>query len=325
MLPRFRVLATALTLAFLSVACTSGGEDPPTPTGSTSTTQDQLSAIMATTDHYVGAPQRVGLGLVFADGQLVSYGSVDLRFSYVGTVDEPTEPQPGPSASAVYLPTPGTSDSGTSPAVTQPSEARGLYVAEDVTFDRAGFWQVDVIADVAGEGSQRTSSTFAVTDEPLVPAPGQAALETENLTIDSKGVPDAAIDSRAVNAGDVPDPTLHRWTVADALAQHRPIVLLFATPVFCQSQFCGPVTDELEDLAKRYADRAVFIHVEIWQDFETQAITQAAADWLYRDGELTEPWLYLIDADGTILDRWAVLFRLEEVEAALDALPPMRG
>jgi hypothetical protein len=81
----------------------------------------------------------------------------------------------------------------------------------------------------------------------------------------------------------------------------------------------------VERLAARYDDRAVFIHVEIWRDFENQVINQAAADWLLRDGDLTEPWVFLIGADGTVLDRWATLFREDEVAAELEALPPMRA
>jgi peroxiredoxin len=64
--------------------------------------------------------------------------------------------------------------------------------------------------------------------------------------------------------------------------------------------------------------------VEIYRDFEANEINQAAADWLLRDGNLTEPWVYLIGPDGTIVDRWATLFREEEVAAALDALPRMK-
>ena len=37
---------------------------------------------------------------------------------------------------------------------------------------------------------------------------------------------------------------------------------------------------------------------------------------------MTEPWLYLIGADGTIIDRGGRL-HIAEVEAALEALPPM--
>jgi hypothetical protein len=143
--------------------------------------------------------------------------------------------------------------------------------------------------------------------------------------MDSKDAPLAAIDSRAATDGKVPDPELHRWTIAEALDQGRPALVVFSTPVFCVSQFCGPVTDVVEDLASRYDDRAVFIHVEIWRDYDKQVINQAAADWLLRGNDLTEPWVFLIGADGTILDRWATLFREDEVAAELEALPKMKG
>ncbi len=317
-LPALLVLG-ALTLA----ACSSGGDGTPQ---ATSTQQvAQMAVAMATSDHYAGTPQRVSVGLILPDQRLVSFGSVDLAFSYVGTAEQPVAPQPGPTAVAVYLPTPGTPDEASGPAITMPSEARGVYQAEDVSFDQAGFWQLDVSADVEGLGVQRGRTTIQVRAEPVYPAPGQAALHTENLTIRSKDAPLGAIDSRATTTGEIPDPELHRWTIAKALDEGRPILVVFSTPVFCVSQFCGPVTDVVEDLAHRYADRAVFIHVEIWRDFEKQVINQAAADWLLRGNDLTEPWVYLIGADGTILDRWATLFREDEVAAELEALPPMKG
>ena len=61
--------------------------------------------------------------------------------------------------------------------------------------------------------------------------------------------------------------TSHQWTIADAIAQGRPALVAFATPVYCTSQFCGPVVDAVEKLSRRYADRAVFIHVEIYHDY----------------------------------------------------------
>jgi hypothetical protein len=78
----------------------------------------------------------------------------------------------------------------------------------------------------------------------------------------------------------------------------------------------------VQDLAGRYDDRAAFIHIEIWEDYESQTLNQAAVDWLQMpSGDLTEPWLYLIGADGTIVDRWSTLWSQDEVEATLEALP----
>ncbi len=36
-------------------------------------------------------------------------------------------------------------------------------------------------------------------------------------------------------------------------------------------------------------------------------------------------WLYLIGANGRILDRWSSLFDVEEVARELQQLPPMKG
>jgi hypothetical protein len=313
-----RLLPAILALGFVLASCGSDGGEPSAPDDA------EVVAAMASTDHYVGAPQRVLFGLVLADQRLVSFGSVDVTFSYVGTAERSVAPQPGPSTVAVYVPTPGTPEGTGGAAVTLPSEGRGVYQAEDVTFDRAGFWQLDVTADVDGLGVRRASRTFAVLDDPAYPAPGDDAPRTTNLTLESDA-PAAALDSRAAGGGEVPDPELHEWTIAQAIRRGRPALVVFATPAFCASRFCGPVTDVVSNLAADYGDRAVFIHVEIWNDFEQQALNEAAAEWLFRDGNLTEPWTFLIGPDGTIVDRWATLFREDEVRAALEALPPIQA
>ncbi len=313
-------LGSGLTLSMLA-GCSSSSAGDGSPSGA-----GRMQAEMATTDIYVNAPQRVAVGLIFANGNLVTFGSVGFAFSYLGTSQQPIAPQAGPKATAAYIPTPGTppgTDSG--PTITDPSTARGVYEAENVTFDAPGVWSVLVTADVAGAGTQMARKAFLVETTPALPAPGQPALRTENLTIHSKGVPLAAIDSQASIDGSIPDPNLHEWTIAEAIAQHRPALVVFATPVYCISRFCGPVTDAVEQLSKRYADRAVFIHVEIWLDFKKHVINKAAADWLYRNNDLTEPWLYLIGSNGRILDRWSSLFDVREVGRELEQLPPMKG
>jgi hypothetical protein len=173
-------------------------------------------------------------------------------------------------------------------------------------------------------GTQTAEATLPVLDAPQIPAPGDRAKPTVNLTLDSKGVPQGAIDSRAANGGAITDPELHEWTIARAIREGRPALVVFATPVYCASRFCGPVTDMVQDLAGRFDDRAVFIHVEIWKDFQEQVLNEAAAEWLQTpNGDLTEPWLYLIGDDGVILDRWASMWSESDVEAALEDLPRM--
>jgi hypothetical protein len=91
----------------------------------------------------------------------------------------------------------------------------------------------------------------------------------------STGVPKAAIDSRAVTTGQVPE--LHQATLADAVARDRPAVLVFASPAFRQSRFAGALTGLVADLAGEHSDRAAFIHVELWRDFPQRELNDAAA------------------------------------------------
>jgi hypothetical protein len=324
-MPSRRVfLAALLGLGLLAAACSSSDQPVvPSPVGSGA--NGSFAASVASADLSVGNPQHFELGIFQSSGQgvkLVTFGTVAMRFSYLG--GNGASPKPGPEATGTYLPAFGTTPAGPTPALSDPGTARGVYEA-DVTFDQPGTWQVDVTVDVQGAGRQSLQAAFPVGAKPALPAPGGHALRTQNLTMDSKGVPPAAIDSRALDGAPVPDPELHRTTIADALSAHHPIVVVFATPTYCVSQFCGPETDGLAALARRYGDRAVFIHIEIWRDFQKSVVNKAAADWLYRNGDLVEPWLYVIGSDGIIKDRWGPIADMNVVAKELAELPRMKS
>jgi hypothetical protein len=317
---RRTLLTAALALGVLATAC-SGSDEPNVSTPSGSSPPSNLAASVASSDLWAKAPQHFELGAFKSDGQgvsLLTFGTVDFAFSFLG--DGSGAPEPGPSATGTYLGAFGTPQDGPSPTFSAPSDARGVYQAEGITFDQPGTWQVDTTIDVPGSGSTTLSSQFPVAAKPSLPAPGDTALRTDNLTMDSKGVPASAIDSRALDGAAVPDPELHATTIAASIAAHRPVLVIFATPTYCQSQFCGPEVDGVQSLAAKYADKAAFIHVEIWRNFNKSVINQAAADWLLRNNDLTEPWLYLIGADGVIVDRWGPLFDENEVAKELAAL-----
>jgi hypothetical protein len=305
--------AMLLALALMS-ACTS---DPNGPNVNVS-----YSAAMASSWHWAGDPQRVEIGILGSGGEgtrVVTGGSVELAFEYLG-IDGSAEPSAGPTATADFIPVPGSTAPADAPAL---SSGNGVYEADGVMFDQAGLWRVTITGEIDGVG-RRLETTLPVAQESGIPAPGDPAPKTENLTIDSN-IRQGAIDSRADAGGEIPDPELHRWTVADAIDQGQPALVLIGTPAYCSSRFCGPEVDELSRLSEAYPDRAVYIHIEVWKNYnaQPQVLNQAAADWLFRDDTMTEPWLYLIGADGLIVDRWGSLFDPADVEAALEALPPM--
>ena len=250
---------------------------------------------------------------------MLSFGEIQVAFSFLGA-DGGQEPVAGPSTTAEFVPAPGNDAVGDGPTLTNPSDTAGVYVSPEITFPEAGIWNAAVTASVDGAAPVTLGSIFTVYPKHRIPAPGDEAIATRNLTLHSRGAPAVAIDSRAQDGAKVPDPELHDTTIAEALRQGRPILVQFATPVYCESQFCGPTVEAQEALAAEYGDVAEFIHVEIWRDFDQSVVNRAAADWLLRGESLTEPWMYLIGSDGVIVERWGPLFDLDDVRAALDGL-----
>ncbi|MDQ6728620.1 MAG: hypothetical protein M3066_21035 [Actinomycetota bacterium] len=311
---RIRQAAAALASVVILGAC--GGS-----ANSAKANPDDLAVAVASYDLTAGHPTRFIAGLLTVDQRLLGYGSVDFRFSYVGTKEGANPSPQGPVTKATYLPIPGSTTPSPPPATPQivlSSDTRGVYSTR-TTFDKAGFWEVE--ASTTLDGKVRTGKgAFAVNPKNAIPDVGDPALPTQTLTPNTPDTPPVAIDSRA-GSGPVPDPDLHRSTIAAALAAKRPIVAVFATPVYCTSRFCGPITDLINDLAHQYADKATFIHVEIWKDFQNSVVNQSAADWLQRDGDLNEPWVFLIGADGRIVARYDNVATREEIEPFLQGLP----
>lgn len=284
--------------------------------------EGDLIAQVASYELEVETPQRFLVGLITDEQELVGFGDADLAFSYLGTEEAPVaEPEVSMEATATYALLPG-QEAGDAPDDAQsldPDDATGVYRAQGVVFDRAGFWRVDVSVEVDGE-ARKVDASFEVLEDSRVVEVGEAAPRTVNHLPGAQGVPVDAVDSRAEDDGSVPDPELHELTVADAIAAGRPTVVVVSTPVYCVSRFCGPITDEVAVAAERVGDAMSFVHLEVWRDFEGKSINKAAAEWIYPDGAegLSEPWVFVVGADGTITHRFDNVTSADELEAAID-------
>jgi len=302
--------AVAIAAVLLTGACSRSSS----PTSAPASVDPSTFALeVGSTDLYVGHPLRVQVGIFQSSQQggvqLLTSGTVQMRLApYGGGAGTPIE------GSAHYLGAPGTqADTGT-PHLSDPGTARGVYEL-DGTFDRSGVWQATAAFTVDGTPLS-LSAVFPVLAKPKLPAPGEPAFHTKNLTMAS-GVDPAWIDSRAQDGAAVPDPELHRDTIAGAIAAHRATLVLFATPVYCQSQFCGPSVDALAQIAKAGPKDADYIHIEIYKDFATQTVNDAARQWVIRPQTASDPWLFLIGRNGRIADRWGPLFDPAQVLSEL--------
>lgn len=314
----------ALGLALLLLLAACGGDDGETAgSGSGESREAPFGVNVASYEPVAGHPQRFIVGLTADEGELVSFGTVDFSFSYLGTKDKPVDsPEAGPKVEAKFLPIPGQPEApaGSEPKIGPPSEGVGVYSAPDVTFPDAGFWEVEVSAEIDGE-EQRATGAFEVFAEARLPFPGEPAPRTRNHVWGAAGVPAKAIDSRAEEGGDDPAPALHDAVIAEVIAAGRPLVVVVATPVYCQSRFCGPITEMAAELAEDYGDRAEFVHLEVFKDFDKNEVNAAAAEWaLVPGGGMQEPWTFLVGADGVIAERWDNVATKGEISEALDAL-----
>lgn len=316
-----RTIAVLVAVLFVA-ACSSGGDEEGSSENSLQErTNDGLNALVASYDLAAGSPQRFLVGLVTNEQQLVSFGEAEFAFFFLGEGEADREPVAGPTATAVWQPIPGQELAAmpTAPTVGDAVDGTGVYAARGVTFDEPGFWQVDVTVEVDGD-TKKAEASFEVFDKREIVGPGDPAPMTINHLPGAADVPVKAVDSRADEDGTVPDPELHTMTVADAIASGKPTMLVIATPVYCMSRFCGPITDAVQDLAQKFGDRMNFVHIEVWRDFEGRALNEAAAEWIYPDGieEAKEPWVWVIGADGIIVERFDNVASEDELAAAVD-------
>lgn len=316
---RRRALTALLVAAALfAQACSSA----PEPESSSAAGLDELAAVVASYDLAMGT-QRFMAGVVTPDQVQVGWGEVKMKFAYLGDEAEQLEGKVSVEATARYLPIPAeigkpAPESRQGPTLVTGAEGRGVYSAE-VTFDKAGFWGLVVEASVDGGEPMEGKAAFEVLDKQRYPSVGEDAPKTENLTLASSDVPKVAIDSRAGPDGEVPNQVLHQKTVAESIASGKPTLLVVSTPVYCVSRFCGPVTDVVADISDDYPN-ANFVHIEIWRDFQNQVVNQGAAEWVLRDKNILEPWVFLIGGDGKIVARWDNVATRQEIEPALQSL-----
>jgi hypothetical protein len=102
--------------------------------------------------------------------------------------------------------------------------------------------------------------------------------------------------------------------IADAIAQGKPQVIVFATPKFCTRRVCGPVVDVVRTLLPAYGDRVVFTHQEIWRDAGASEFSPTVVEW----GLQTEPWIFVVDGKGIVRAKFEGLTTAREIEAALE-------
>jgi hypothetical protein len=188
------------------------------------------------------------------------------------------------------------------------ADATHIYVAT-VKLPHAGkYW---LLAEPEG-GSTKVQAlgNVVVSKEDAPPDVGDPAIASKTPTLASTGGDISKLTTRTP-----PDESLLVYSVADSLHAKAPFVLTFATPKFCMSRTCGPVVDVVEEVRRRVDDDHVrFIHVEVYEDNDpAKGFNQWVKEWKLP----TEPWTFLVNGNGTIVDRFEGTVSVNELETAV--------
>lgn len=179
-------------------------------------------------------------------------------------------------------------------------EGRSYYVARDAPLDHAGDWAIAVtaaLADGTSESSPRVG--FPVRAVGLRPVVGDAAPALASPTLE-----DGAIGE--LTGAAEPEALLYRDSVGHLLEAGRPFLLLFATPGRCGGQpTCRRALAQAAGVAR--AGELAVVHVEPFGRPRGAAL-QGMIDKLNEAwGIRVEPQFWLVDGEGRVAGRWAVV------------------
>jgi hypothetical protein len=181
-------------------------------------------------------------------------------------------------------------------------ENRPYYLVRH-TFAAPGFYKLGVNV---GGGSAEAALQAVDASKILTPVQGRPMPSTPTPTVANT----LGIDPICTRQPACP---WHDVSLDAALAEKRPLAVLIASPARCQTQTCGPVLDILLSQKAAFESKVRFVHVEVYKSLTSQD-TIPAVDALHLE---SEPWLFLVGADGVVRERYDGPFDRKE---AIDGL-----
>lgn len=192
----------------------------------------------------------------------------------------------------------------------------GVFVAEP-TLDTAGIWELEA-SFTSNEGvSVSATAAFQVRETSATPLLGDMA--PASVTARTSDVPDLS----HITTDPHPDPSLYSLSIHEALETGTPLVVLFATPAYCQTATCGPLVEDMSKLKSELGESANFIHVEVYRDphliepgqrpGRDDTVT-AIEEW----GLPTEPWTFVVDGQGVIRAKFESYVPPSTIRASLE-------
>lgn len=305
LVPRHARVASLVVAALVAAACGAPLVSTPTPAGPSASAPADLDVF----------PVVVSSELAVGDNRFL--------FSFLDPANRPIA-APDRPASVAFTPPGGgePTDEVEGRFVWGIEGERGIYAAP-VTFPVAGAWTA-TFRTLDGSGRPvEIPFSFDVREDASAVRVGEPA-----PPVDTPTAADVDGDLARLSTDADPEPRFYQASVADALAAGQPFVLVFATPAFCQTAQCGPTLDRVKAVAAAFPEMT-FINVEPYvlaptDDGRLQPVLSDAGqlqpvEAVIAYGILTEPWIYVVDAGGTVRASFEAIVADDELAAAIEA------
>jgi hypothetical protein len=276
---RLRRAALAALLAVLGAACGSTGGGGGTASGADLTVAPQNSTLL------VGV-NRISIALADAQQRPVNNATVSLE---IDSNDTRVATRPLTWIGPAY-------------------DNKPVYNGT-AAFAQSGTYTLRAHAILADGSTHTGSATVSVTTHsPELPVSFKPPDVAQRIISD----PNTRITD--IDSG-VPPDDWHTTTIAQGIAQHRPMLLYFGEPGYCMTAVCGPVVSILKQLCTTYCDKLLFEHIEVRIPPGAQGPFNPA---YIAFGLTSEPWIYFVNSAGVVADRFEGPVTVDELKGAAD-------
>lgn len=345
MKPRVATLAGPLCVAALLIAgCGGSGSGPkvedraaPPASSFPSAAGDSLCQVLSrasapsdlvispTSTVFSRGENRYGFGVFTRQRAQVTDSQIALYLAKAPPKGQPLKPSPGTGSkgplgrtcAVLSNPAQGPYPASVESLATEPA-FRSKTTADDpdagkvvyttrLDFPRDGEWRIGALVKDGDQLSATLLPSAVVGKFKDVPGVGQRPPAIHTPTPESVGGDLSKLTTR------IPPEVMNKVDFHDVLGK-KAIVLLFATPQFCESRTCGPVVDIAAQVQRDFGDKAEFIHMEIYNDNDPNKGVRPQVRAFHLP---SEPWLFVIDRSGIIRTAIEGAFNVQELTRAV--------
>ncbi|MCU0479159.1 MAG: SCO family protein [Chloroflexi bacterium] len=195
---------------------------------------------------------------------------------------------------------------------------KAAYVAE-MTLPRAGPYTGTITLD--GPDGRIGSADFAMTAVERGPTP---PIGSKAPSVRTPIAADVDGNLRLISSDVFPDPRFYEHSVDELIAAGTPFVFTIYSPAFCPTTACGPLLQYMKETANEFP-AMTFVHAEpyVMRDIggriqpEYDGGSFAWASWSKAYGIPIEPYVFVVDASGTIVASFELIMGSDEIRAAI--------